>query len=283
MKKLAEYIWINGKYSPWDEALVHSMTHSLHYSGAVYEGIRSYNGRIFKLEEHIDRLFKSASSMGLELQMTNAEVMDICSEIIVKNDIPDSYIRPLVWRGAETIRMYQDELSTNLLVAAIPSRPDFRAGLKIDVSKWRKPPANSVDPQAKSSGHYGMAILNQQESKARGFDDTLLLDQAGNIAECTVSNIFFASGDQIVTPMPKEFLDGITRQFVIQMAAEMGYYLVERTISPDELKDFNTCFITGTSVEIAPIELINHNGKEYKFNNKIVPALQQEFAKRVGK
>lgn len=126
MKKLAEYIWINGKFIPWDDALVHSMTHSLHYSGAVYEGIRSYNGEIFKLQEHVERLFKSANSMGLELPYNKDEVEGHIVELLAKNGIKDSYIRPLVWRGAETIKMYQENLTTNLLIAAMPSNPEFR-------------------------------------------------------------------------------------------------------------------------------------------------------------
>lgn len=283
MKKHADYIWINGEFLPWEESNIHIMTHSLHYAGAVYEGVRSYNGKAFLSYEHAQRLIRSAKAMGLDFSFTAEEIVEIIKQLLAKNDIQDSYIRPLVWRGAEEIKIYHKNLTTNFMVAALPSKRQYKNDIRLNVSKWRKAHPDSIDPQAKSSAHYATSVLVQKEANELGFDDSLQMDHDGNIAECTISNLFFAKGDKIYTPFAKNYLNGLTRQFIIKMATEMGYIVQEKAIKLEELGEYDTCFMTGTAVEIAGIELIDNAGTEYRYGNKIVPALQLEFAKRCGK
>ena len=284
MENPAKYRWINGEFIEWNDAKIHVMTHSLHYSGAVFEGIKAYNGKVFLAEEHAKRLIYSANSMGLDLEYSVAEIMQYTEELLEKNAIKDAYIRPLVWRGSEAMKMYHEDLSTNFMILALPSnKPVLSKGLKVNVSKWRKAHPLSMDPQAKSSAHYAVSINVQKEAKKAGFDDSIQLDHDGNIAECTVSNIFFCKANEIYTPIAENYLNGLTRKFVIKMAKEMDLYVEERAIKPEEMAQFDSCFMTGTSVEITPIDEIEYNGMNINYDNKIVAKLQDEFIKRTGK
>lgn len=283
MQKLADFIWFNGKLIPWDESKIHVMTHGLHYSGAVYEGERAYSGKIFKLREHSERLIYSAKNIGLDFDYSVQEIMDICNLVIEKNNLQNAYIRPLVWRGSEAIKMYHDTLTTNFMVAAIPSNPEFRQDIRLNIGKWRKMDPRSFDPQIKSSAVYATAVLMLKEAKQQGFDDCILLDLDDNIAECAVSNIFFAKGKSIHTPVVGSFLNGITRQFVIKMLSEMGFAVEEKKISLNDIDQYDSCFMTGTAVEIAGVAMIDTGSNVQNFSNPIINDLQKKFAKEVGK
>jgi branched-chain amino acid aminotransferase len=283
--KMADYIWINGEFVAWNDAFIHVITHSLHYSGAVYEGERSYNGIVFKLDEHSERLLKSAQYMGLKVEYTKEQINNITNEVLVKNNLKDAYIRPLIWRGAESIGVYNDNLTVNMLIAAIPSKPEFKNQMRLLLSPWRKSSINSLPPQAKSSAHYGMAITNQIAAKQGGYDDSLILDQEGYVAECNVANIFFGIGNKLVTPIADRFLNGITRQAVIVMAENIGFTVNQERVSLEDLGNYDYCFMSGTAKEIAGIALINLETSEVTFPDPLakITVLQEAFAKMVGK
>ena len=284
-KKLADYIWINREFVKWEDANIHVLTHSLHYSGAVFEGQRSYNGKIFRLDDHTERLLKSADYMGLKHDYSALEINQACKDILIRNNLKDSYIRPLMWRGAGSLRIAtDDDCQVNCLILAINSNPPFRHNLRLTLGKWRKLPPDSIPPQCKSSAHYAMSIVSINEAKAKGFDDALLLDIDGNVAECTGSNIFFSTGNKLVTPIADKFLNGITRQTIISLAKEIGIDVSEQIVTLDSLKNYDGCFITGSAAEIASIASITTQKEVFHFTNlSIVQNLQERFAKVVGK
>jgi branched-chain amino acid aminotransferase len=284
-KKLAEYIWINGEFLKWEDANIHILTHSLHYSGAVFEGERAYNGVIFKLDQHTDRLLKSAEFMGLQHDYSHDQITKACVDTLERNSLKNAYIRPLIWRGAESLKVNSEEdIDINFLVLAVDSNPEFVKGLKLKVSQWRKFHPNTIPIQAKSSAHYAMSTVAQNTAAAEGFDDALLLDMEGNVAECTVSNIFFGKGNILVTPIADRFLNGITRQSIIEMAKRLGLSVEEKRISLDEISEYDCCFSTGTAREVAGIASINTGDKIINFKNEeMLSYIQLEFAKMVGK
>jgi len=282
--KLSEFIWINGKVIPWDEAYIHVLTHSLHYSGAVFEGERAYNGKIFKLTEHTNRLLKSAGDMHLSVKYSLEEIKEATKAILQKNNLKNAYVRPLIWRGAESIGAYNPVLTTNLLIFAIESDPKFRNGLRLWVSPWRKIAENSIPVQAKSSTHYAMLSISQQLAQDAGYDDALLLDQFDDIAECSTTNIFFGREGELVTPIADRFLNGLTRQTIIELARNIGIKVREERLLLEDIEKYDTCFVTGTSAEIRGVSSIYTGEQTMNFaNDKIVITLQHEYAKIVGK
>ena len=284
--KLSNFIWINGQFVPWDEANIHVITHSLHYAGAVYEGQRAYNGTVFKLGEHTERLFASAKVMGLKINYTSEQINKITYELLEKNNLKDAYIRPLIWRGSQSIGLAAPNLSVNIMIAAIHSKKDLINNMRLMLSPWRKAPVNALPPQAKSSAHYGMAIVSQTMAKDNGYDDSLVLDHEGFVAECNVANIFFGKDNKLVTPIADRFLNGITRQVVISMAKNMGFDAREERIKLEDLGNYDYCFMTGTSKEIAGVIEINVGDLgSCLFSDPLekVKMLQKEFAILVGK
>lgn len=278
------YIWINGKLVMFDEAKIHALTHSLHYSGAVFEGEKAYNGKIFKLEEHTDRLIESAKSLGLDVPYNYEEIIEAHKLLIEKNNVKNAYIRPLIWQGSESINITNPALSVNLLIASVPSLYRASEPLNLHIARWRKPHPNSLPPQCKSAGHYNMSIVCQKEAKALGFRDAIMLDWEGYIAECTTANIFFVKNNQLFTPIADRFLNGITRQTVIDLARESNIGVTEERISPDRLETFSECFVTGTAIEVKEVKSVNFDGKEIIFpDNKITLLLKAKYDKLVGK
>ncbi len=282
---MSDFIWINGKFISSEEAYIHSLTHSLHYSGAVFEGERAYNGKVFKLEEHTKRLLKSAEIMGLEIEYSATEINKATYELLEKNVLKDAYIRPLIWRGAESMMIYNPELSVNLLIAAIYSRIEPLNNLKLNLGAWCKPSARALPPQAKSSAHYATAITSQMAASKLGYDDSLVLDEEGYVAECNVANIFFGKDNKLVTPIADRFLNGITRQTVIEMAKNLGFEIVESRISLEEIGEYEYSFITGSAREVGGVGSIDLNDSIIMFLDpeEKVKLLQSEFAKLVGK
>ena len=239
----SDFVWINGKFFHLNEAYVHVLTHSLHYAGAAWEGERAYNGKIFKLEEHTNRLLKSAEYMGLTpLKYSTQEINAATYELLEKNSLKDAYIRPLIWRGAESMGIYNSELTVNILIALLPSRSEFLNNLKLNLSSWCKPSPKAFPPQAKSSTHYGMPVVSQITASNNGYDDSLVLDEEGYVAECNVANIFFGKGNKLVTPIADRFLNGITRQAVIEMVKSLEFDQrgVDPRVPPGDLVDVLT-------------------------------------------
>lgn len=284
-KKMSDFIWINGKFVPYNEAYIHVLTHSLHYAGAVFEGEMAYNGKVFKLEEHTNRLLKSAQYMNLEIKYSAEEINAATYELLLKNSLKNAYIRPLIWRGAESIGIYNSNLTVNLLIATSPPRGEFLNNLKLNLGIWCKPSSKALPPQAKSSAHYAMAIASQITASSLGYDDSLVLDEEGFVAECNVANIFFGKGGNLITPIADRFLNGITRQAVIEMVKNIGFNVAEARITLEELGNYDYSFITGTAREIGGVGSIDLKKSVLHFPDTegVVRLLQSEFAKLVGK
>lgn len=273
-----KFIWINGEFVDSKDAKLHVLTHSLHYSGSVFEGEKAYNGKIFKLEEHVQRLMNSAKIMRLDVNYSFDEIMKAHNELLQKNNVTDSYIRPLIWRGSESMNITNKLLSVNLLIASVPSPTRTSPPFNIHVSQWRKPNPNAFPPQVKSSGHYAMIITAQDEAKSLGFDDALLLDHRDYVAECTTSNIFFVKGDTLITPIADSFLNGITRQTIIELARKLGIPTKEKHITLDKIDGYDECFTTGTAAEVKLIGSIYTDKNIIFEKNKVGSLLQKEYA-----
>jgi branched-chain amino acid aminotransferase len=283
-EKLCDYIWVNGKIIPWEEGKIHVLTHSLHYAGAVFEGERSYDGKVFKLMEHSNRLLKSAALMHLDVDYSAIEIAEATEVILEKNNLKNAYVRPLIWRGAESLGAYNPILTTNLVIFVQESNPSFKNGLRLVVTPWKKVSENAMPPQSKSSAHYAMLSISQQIAQEQGYDDALLLDRFDEIAECTTTNIFFGRAGELVTPIADRFLNGITRQTVIEMARNMGIRVREERLTLEDIENYDACFGTGTSAEIRGISEINTGSVKLEFTNQaLVTNLQNEYAKLVGK
>lgn len=260
-------IWIDGKLMPWRECKVHFMTHSLHYAGAIFEGLRCYGGKIFKLNEHSQRLLDGCKTLDMKIQYTIEQINQACIDAVRANNITDGYLRPLAWRGAEQIGVAAPLAKVHLAVAAWEWPQYYKGdllekGIKVMTSKWRRPAPDTAPVHAKASGLYMICTISKQTAEAQGCNDALMLDYRGHVAELTSANLFMVKGGELHTPTPDCFLDGITRQTVIEMAKAMGFKVHVRTILPDELKTGEEFFATGTAAEITPIGQID--GIEYK-------------------
>ena len=260
-------IWFNGKTVNWADANIHILNHGLHYASCVFEGERVYEGEIFKLEEHTERLFHSANRMGIKVPYSQSEINDACKSIVNVQKVQNGYVRPLIWRGSEMMAISAQKNKIHVAIATWEWGSYFDPklklnGIKLTISNWRRPAPNTIPWETKASGLYMICTLSKHEAEAKGFTDSLMLDHEGNIAEATGANIFFKSNNgELHTPIPDSFLDGITRREVIKIAKSKGVKVIERKIKPDELKDFAGCFLTGTAAEVTPVSQIS----EYSF------------------
>ncbi|WP_373235959.1 branched-chain amino acid aminotransferase [Cohaesibacter celericrescens] len=257
------HIWYNGEYVDWKNAKVHVLTHGLHYGSCVFEGVRAYGGEIFKLEEHTDRLFKSAEALGFELPYTQDALMRVQIDILAKEGLTDAYLRPVAWRGSEMMGISAQSNTINVAVAAWewPSyfSPEARLkGLRLATAEWRRPDPRTIPCKAKASGLYMICTLSKHKAEQAGYNDAMMLDFEGYVAEATGANIFFAKNGVLHTPMPDCFLNGLTRQTVVDLARRRGIEVIERKIRPEELGDFEECFLTGTAVEVTPVAQIDN-------------------------
>ena len=279
-------IWFNGDYIEWSNAKVHVLNHGLHYGSCVFEGLRIYEGQIFKLNEHIQRLYKSASILDLEIPYNEKVIIDVCKKITQKQNVKNGYIRPVVWRGSEMMAISALEASTNLAIACWEwpsyfSPEKLLKGIKLTVSKWKRPSPESAPTDSKAAGLYMICSLSKHKAEQAGFDDALMLDYRGYIAEATGANIFFVKDKEIFTPKPDCFLNGITRQAVIEMASKQSFKITERHILPEEIINFDEAFLTGTAAEITPIRSID----EFNFNtgdNTTTFKFMSDFSKMVN-
>ena len=260
-------IWFNGKTVDWADANIHILNHGLHYASCVFEGERVYDGEIFKLEEHTERLFYSAKRMGISVPYTQEEINNACRNIIHIQKVMNGYVRPLIWRGSEMMAISAQKNKIHVAIATWEWGSYFDPklklnGIKLDISNWRKPAPNTIPWDTKAAGLYMINTLSKHEAEEKGFTDSLMLDHEGNIAEATGANIFFKDNAGVLhTPIPDSFLDGITRREVIKIAKSKGIKVTERKIKPDEMRDFAGCFLTGTAAEVTPVSIIS----EYSF------------------
>ena len=279
-------IWFNGELIPWRDGKLHVLSHALHYASSVFEGERSYGGSIFKLTEHSERFAFSAQTLGFEIPYSVAEIDAACIETCKANDIIDGYVRPVAWRGSEMMGVSAQETKINVAIAAWawPSyfSPEARMkGIRLKTSEWRRPSPETAPVHAKAAGLYMICTLSKHAAEAEGFDDCLMLDWRGHVAEATGANIFISFGDgKLHTPTPDCFLNGITRRTVIELAEKRCIEVIERTILPDELKDATEIFLTGTAAEVTPVGEID----DLSFTvGDITKWMMDDYDKAVGK
>ena len=257
-------IWYDGNLVDWKDAKLHVLTHGLHYASSVFEGERSYSGRIFKLHEHTERLLYSASELDFEIPYSIDEIKQASYLTLEKNNLVDAYIRPIAWRGAETVGVSAQNTKIHFAIAVWEwpsyfSPEDKLKGIRLTVSNWKRPSPDTIPCKAKAAGLYMICTLAKHKAEANGYADALMLDTDNKIAEATGANIFFISKGEIHTPIPDSFLDGITRRTVIEIAKSKNIKVHERKISPNELSDFEGCFLTGTAAEVTPVSQIDKN------------------------
>jgi branched-chain amino acid aminotransferase len=262
-EKLDGVIWFDGKLVPWMDANIHVLTHGLHYASCVIEGERAYGGVVFKSTEHSERLKRSANILDFEIPWSVAEIDAAKQLVIEKNNQPDAYLRPVAWRGSEMMGVSAQSNTIHLAIACWewPSyfEPAERLkGIRVDLAKYRRPDPRTIPALAKAPGLYMICTIEKHAAERKGYADALMLDWEGRVAECTGANVFFAKDGKIHTPIADCFLDGITRQTVIELAKKRGIEVIERRIMPDELSGFSECFLTGTAAEVTPVSEIAH-------------------------
>jgi len=277
------YIWYNGEFVQWADAKVHVLTHGLHYASAVFEGERAYDGEIFKLTEHTERLHESARILGFKIPYSVAEIDAACRELLAKQGMKDAYVRPIAWRGSESMGVSAQNNRINLAIAIWewPSYFDPEQklkGIRLDIAEYRRPDPRTAPSKSKAAGLYMICTISKHAAEAKGYADAMMLDWRGQVAEATGANIFFVKDGKLHTPTPDCFLDGITRRTIIALAKRRGIEVIERVIMPEELADFEQCFICGTAAEVTPVAEIG----PYTFKpGEITKVLMEDYSTEV--
>ena len=256
------YIWLNGEIVPWRDAKTHTLSHGLHYASLVFEGERVYSGVVFEGALHTKRLRQSCNILDFDIPITDEEVEAAKMAIVEANNIVDGYVRAFCWRGSEMMAISAQQTKTHVAIAAWewPSYFDPETkmkGITLDISEWRRPAPESAPVHAKAAGLYMICTLSKHAAEKKGFQDALMLDYRGYIAEATGANVFFIDDEGTIhTPTPDCFLNGITRQTVIAMAKSMQIKVVERHMKPEDMASMKECFLTGTAAEVTPVSQI---------------------------
>mgnify|MGYP001797546358 CR=1 FL=1 len=275
------HIWLDGQMVPWRDANVHMLTHALHYADSVFEGERAYNGKIFKSAEHTERLLFSAKELDLVIPYTADEITAAKDEALKASGLTDAYVRPLAWRGSgQDMGVASAKNPVHLAIAvwewgAYYGDAKFK-GAKLDISKWKRPSPETIPCFAKAAGLYMICTLSKHAAEAKGRSDALMMDYRGYVAEATGANVFFVKDGEVHTPKPDCFLNGITRQTVIEMLHERQIKVIERHIMPEEMEGFEQCWLTGTAAEVTPVGQIG----DYTFE---VGAITREIAESYEK
>ncbi len=257
-------IWFNDELVDWSNAKIHILSHGLHYASLVFEGLRVYDEQIFRLEEHTSRFFYSAKRMGIKIPYSEKDINAACNQIVSVQKVKNGYVRPAAWRGSEQMAVSAQNTKIHVAISTWEWGTYFDPkllpkGITLTIAKFRRPNPNSVPWDTKASGLYMIGTLSKHDAEHNGFTDALMLDHENNIAETTGANIFFkGKSNELHTPTPDSFLDGITRRCVIDIAKEKGIKIVERKIKPEELGNFEGCFLTGTAAEITPVSKIDN-------------------------
>ena len=278
-----EKIWRNGELVPWEDAQVHVLTHALHYASSVFEGERAYGGAIFKSAEHSERLRRSAEILDFEIPYSVAEIDAAKHIVLEKNGLRDGYVRPVAWRGSEMMAVAAQHATVHVAIAAWPWPSMFdidqkMKGIRLDLAEYRRPDPATAPCHSKAAGLYMICTISKHRAERKGYADALMLDWQGRVAECTGANVFFIKDGTIHTPLADCFLDGLTRQTVIDLARRRGFEVQERRIWPDELESFNECFITGTAAEVTPVSEIG----PYRFQpGNMTKVLMEDYSAEV--
>jgi branched-chain amino acid aminotransferase len=277
------WIWYDGQLVPWRDAKLHVLSHALHYASSVFEGERAYGGEIFKSTEHSRRLKKSAEILDFEIPYSVEEIDAAKRVVLEKNGQTDAYIRPVAWRGSEMMGVAAQHNKIHLAIATWewPSYFDpaqKMKGIRLDIAEYRRPDPATAPSSAKAAGLYMICTISKHKSERKGYADALMLDWQGRVAECTGANVFFIKDGAIHTPTADCFLDGITRQTVVELAKRRGFEVQERRIMPAELESFNECFITGTAAEVTPVSEIG----PYRFQpGNMTKVLMEDYSAEV--
>jgi branched-chain amino acid aminotransferase len=274
-------IWFDGNFVDWRDANVHVLTHAMHYASSVFEGERAYNGKIFKSVEHSDRFKKSANLIDFEIPYTVEEIENAKYQALEKNGLSDAYVRAFAWRGVGEDMGVASSRNPVRVAVAVWSWGNYYGdakfkGAKLDIAKWRRPDPATAPSQAKAAGLYMIATMSKHAAEDKGCSDAMMFDYRGYVAEATGANMFFVKDGEVHTPKPDAFLNGITRQTVIDLLKKKGISVIERHIMPDELEGFEQCWLTGTAAEVTPVGQIG----DYTFE---VGALTKEISESYDK
>jgi len=270
------YIWMDGNLVEWRQAKVHILTHAIHYASSVFEGERAYGGNIFRSEDHSRRLLESGKAMDIPIPYEVEEIEQAKADVMRANGLKDAYVRVVAWRGAgPDMGVASARNPIRMAVAAWEWGAYYgdakMKGAKLDISKWKRPSPETIPCHAKASGLYMICTMSKHAAEAKGCSDSLMMDYRGYVAEATGANVFFVKDGAVHTPTPDCFLNGLTRQTVIDMLKTRGIEVVERHIMPDELESFEQCWLTGTAAEVTPVGQI----ADYSFE---VGALARDIA-----
>jgi branched-chain amino acid aminotransferase len=251
-------IWMDGEFVDWREAKVHVLSHALHYASSVFEGERAYNGKIFKSREHNERLFKSADALDMPMPISLDELEAAKQETLKKSGLQDAYVRVVVWRGSGEDMGVASAANPVRVAIAVWAWGAYYGdakmqGAKLDIAEWKRPSPETIPVHAKAAGLYMICTISKHKAEAKGCSDALFMDYRGYVAEATGANIFFVKDGEVHTPLPDSFLNGITRQTVIGMLKDKGITVIERHIMPEEMADFEQCWLTGTAAEVTPV------------------------------
>lgn len=285
------FIWYNGEIIDWQDAKIHVLNHGLHYGGCVFEGIAIYNNRIFKLKEHMERLIFSAKLLDFEVPYSLDELVYNCEEIVKKQKVTDGYIRPFAWRGSEKMAISAKENSIHTAIATWSWPPYFspeakQRGIDMVFAEYKRPSPDTAPSASKAAGLYMICTISKHKAERDGYNEALMLDYEGYIAEATCANIFFVINDELHTPIADRFLDGITRKTIIALAKRNNIKIVERRISPEELSNVQDCFLTGTAAEITRVNSVETGDKNQKYQfhlHDITSQLISAYSKEIGR
>jgi branched-chain amino acid aminotransferase len=274
-------IWMDGQFVEWRDANVHILTHALHYASSVFEGERLYEGKIFLSRKHSERLLKSGELMDMPIPYSVDEIEAAKQAVVEANNLTNAYIRVIAWRGAgEDMGVSSSKNPVRMAVAAWAWGDYYgdakMQGAKLDIAKWKRPSPDTIPTAAKAAGLYMICTMSKHAAEAKGCSDALFMDYRGYVAEATGANVFFVKDGEVHTPLPDAILNGLTRQTVIQMLKEKGITVHERFIMPEELADFEQCWLTGSAAEVTPVGQIG----EHKFE---VGALTRDIAESYEK
>ncbi|MGC0053464.1 branched-chain amino acid aminotransferase [Brucella pituitosa] len=277
------FIWQDGEFVSWKDAKVHVLTHGLHYASAVFEGERAYGGEIFKLTEHTERLHESARILGFEIPYSVEEIDNACRELLKKQGFVDAYVRPIAWRGSESLGVSAQNNRIHLAIAiwqwpSYFSPEEKMKGIRLDIAEYCRPDPRTAPSRSKAAGLYMICTISKHAAEAKGYADALMLDWRGQVGEATGANVFFVKDGALHTPKPDCFLDGITRRTIIDLAKRRGLEVIERVIMPEEMATFTECFLCGTAAEVTPVSEI---GKYHFTPGEITNMLMNDYAAEV--
>ena len=256
------FIWMDGKLVPWRDAKVHVLSHGLHYASCVFEGERAYGGKIFKSREHSERLHKSGELLGFEIPYSVDALEAAKAEVLKANNITDGYVRPVAWRGSEMMAISAQATTIHVAIASWAWPTMYKAdikekGIRLTMAEFKRPSPEMAPVASKAAGLYMICTISKHKAEKAGFQDALMLDYRGYLAEATGANLFLVMDGEIHTPKADCFLDGITRRTIIALAKENGITVHERHIKPEELARVQEIFLTGTAAEITPVSEVD--------------------------